>query len=268
MNQRVVALTGDDLRHRYVLWKLLHAGVNLVGVVLQSRPPDPVRKVEHAPEDQAVLDYHFGLRDQAEEAFFGHCRDLPLEAAGVPLLRVPEGHINDPEVVEFVRNCRPDAVSVYGTRLLRDEILAICPGRVVNLHLGMSPYYRGAATIFWPLYNDEPEFVGATIHQIDLTIDTGAIFHHVRPEIAADDNPHTIGCKAVQAAAEGLLRTLWEMERGEAVAVPQWDKGRLYLQRHFEPRHARELYERLAGGMLERYLERRDRVCYTMRLVG
>jgi methionyl-tRNA formyltransferase len=272
LQKRVIIFIGDNLRHKYVLWRLLEAGVNLAGVVVQKRLPDPIMRTENkqtlSKEDQEILEYHFNLRDQTELTFFGYCRDILLKDQTAPVLSVSEGHINDEIVENFVRQQAPDIILVYGTRLLRDALLSICPGRTINLHLGLSPAYRGAATIFWPLYNNEPEYVGATIHQIDLTIDTGKIFHHVRPEIVPNDNPHTIGCKTVQVAVGGILRTLWELERGDAKGVTQWEKGQVYLQKHFLPEHARKIYQMLAEGMLTEYLKRKDRVYYRMRLVG
>lgn len=268
MNQRVVVLTGTDLRHRYFLWRLLNAGVNVAGVVFQHRPPEPIMDADLPPDDRALLEYHFGLRDRMEEQYFGHAAGVDPEGAGAPLLRVPQGAVNEPDTIRFVRECRPDTIVVYGTGLLKEEILSICPDQTVNLHLGLSPYYRGAATIFWPLHDERPEYVGATIHRIDLRIDTGPIYHHARPEIAADDNPHDIGCKSVMSAADAMLRTLWELERGDAVAVPQWDKGQVFLRRNFLPEHARKVYGLLEDGMLARWLENKDRVYHQVRLVG
>ena len=74
----------------------------------------------------------------------------------------------------------------------------------MNIHLGLSPYYRGAGTNFWPLVNGEPEYCGATIHILDGGVDTGPVIAHVRPEIAAGDGPHDIGNKTIVAAAGAL----------------------------------------------------------------
>ena len=76
---------------------------------------------------------------------------------------------------------RPDVVLVFGTGILREPLLSAFDGRIINIHLGLSPYYRGAGTNFWPLVNREPEYVGATIHYLDAGIDTGPIISHARP---------------------------------------------------------------------------------------
>ena len=63
-----------------------------------------------------------------------------------------------------MKACTPDVVLVCGTGILREELINLFPGHIINIHLGLSPYYRGAGTNFWPLVNREPEYLGATIH--------------------------------------------------------------------------------------------------------
>jgi len=46
--------------------------------------------------------------------------------------------------------------------------------------LGLSPYYLGSGTNYWPLVNEKPEFVVATFMHIDTDIDTEEIIHQIR----------------------------------------------------------------------------------------
>lgn len=48
---------------------------------------------------------------------------------------------------------------------------ALCP--VVNLHMSLLPWNRGAHPIFWAFYDATP--IGVTIHEISPGIDTGPI---------------------------------------------------------------------------------------------
>ena len=48
---------------------------------------------------------------------------------------------------------------------------ALCP--VVNLHMSLLPWNRGAHPIFWAFYDSTP--IGVTIHEIHPGIDTGPI---------------------------------------------------------------------------------------------
>ena len=142
-------------------------------------------------------------------------------------------------------------------------------GRIVNLHLGLSPYYRGTATNFYPLVNEEPEYVGATIHLIDTGIDTGPILRHARPSIVADDKPHTIGCKAILAGIEALLSSLDAWCSGQIEPVPQWSVShqRVYLRKDYHPRQVVGLYGKIEAGLIPDYVQRASAVAGRVRLV-
>jgi methionyl-tRNA formyltransferase len=156
-----------------------------------------------------------------------------------------------------MRTLNPDLLLVFGTGILREEIITAFRGRIINIHLGLSPYYRGSGTNFWPLVNGEPEYVGATIHSLDSGIDTGDIFLHVRPDIAPDDGPHDIGNKAIQAAADGLALVAERFVQGGLPSTPQSGKGRFYQRKDFSADAVRTLYERFEKGMVPEYLAHR-----------
>ena len=118
---------------------------------------------------------------------------------------------------------RPDVVLVFGTGLLKPPLIDAVPGRILNIHLGLSPYYRGAGTNFWPLVNGEPEYCGATIHYLDAGVDTGPD-HRARAARAwrAGDGPHEIGNKTIVAAADALAARARSPTRPRrSPAVPQ-----------------------------------------------
>jgi phosphoribosylglycinamide formyltransferase-1 len=129
--------------------------------------------------------------------------------------------------------------------------------RPINLHLGLSPYYRGAGTNFWPLVNGEPEYVGATIHYLDAGLDSGPIIAHVRPEIARGDGPHDIGNRTIAAAAVVLAEVARAHALAPLPAVPQRGGGRLYFRRHFSADAVRRLVANVEHGMVDEYLDHR-----------
>ena len=77
------------------------------------------------------------------------------------------------------------AVSIFYDRLIAPDFIDRC-GRIVNLHNGPLPRYRGVSPINWALKNGESEH-GVTIHEIAPGVDDGDILGQVRfsihPEI-------------------------------------------------------------------------------------
>ncbi len=164
------------------------------------------------------------------------------------MLRVTS--VNDPLVVRLADDLSPDLIAVFGTTLIRGDLLSRGRLGLVNLHGGLSPRYRGTDCTFWALYNDEPDQIGCTLHFIDRGIDTGPLVAHVRPEVRDGDNELTLFWRAIREGTEAFQELLARMEQGERFGQPQRDKGRLYRVRDRSWRHERDLAERLRRGML------------------
>ena len=180
---RAIVLTSTMRRH--VSWPTRwRTGWTSWRVWQERKSFEPLRYAAN-PDDEAVITRHFDARQASEDAFFG-AHDTVRRA---PSFVVEPGGCNHPDAIEAMRALAPDVVLVFGTGLLKPALLDRFPGRAVNIHLGLSPYYRGAGTNFWPLVNGEPEYCGATIHMLDDGVDTGPVIAHVRPEIAAERRP-------------------------------------------------------------------------------
>src|SRR5690606_39404976 len=60
-----------------------------------------------------------------------------------------------------------DVYVVFGASYIRGPLIDYLVARgAINIHMGVSPYYRGSSCNFWALYDGRPEYVGATIHKL------------------------------------------------------------------------------------------------------
>jgi hypothetical protein len=203
-----------------------------------------------SPEESATIERHFEARDASEARYFaGH------DGLDVPSVRVPAGGCNDPSEINRMRALAPDVVLVFGTGLLRRALIETFAGQIINIHLGLSPYYRGAGTNFWPLVNGEPEYCGATVHFLDAGVDTGPIIAHVRPEVQSGDGPHDIGNKIIAAAADMLVTAALAHVRAPLTGVPQSGGGRVYRRADFTASAVERMNDNFASGMIDAYLQ-------------
>jgi methionyl-tRNA formyltransferase len=144
---------------------------------------------------------------------------------------------------------------LYGTSIIKPPLLDAYAGRVVNLHLGLSPYYRGSGTNFWPLVNREPECVGATIHVASEKADAGGVLAQVRPDAEPADVAREVGTKTIRAALGVLPAVLSLYLRGALRPRPQdLSKGRVYRARDFGAGAVRAMWRHFETGMMEEYL--------------
>lgn len=90
---------------------------------------------------------------------------------------VPSGHFRDIPDVQ-APDWRTDlAFSVFYDKIIKEWFIKKC-SRILNLHNGPLPKYRGVSPINWALKNDEA-LHGITIHEITPGIDDGPIYSQV-----------------------------------------------------------------------------------------
>jgi methionyl-tRNA formyltransferase len=247
---RIALVTADQRRHAWFAAELARdPRLELTGVVREAKRPRP--RGEDEERDRLIVE-HLAARDDAERRFFGDATEL--EALGVPILDVEWGHSNDQSTADWVGALDADRLALFGSSIIREPLLRDFDERTINIHLGLSPYYRGTASNFWPLVNGEPECVGATIHLATLSVDAGPIIRQTRPEISPEDGSHDIGCNALVAGAAAMREALVAHAAGSAPRVPQRDGGRLYRAKDFHAGAILEMRRRFADGMLTDYL--------------
>lgn len=240
---RAVLLTSDQRRHRWMARSLAES-LDLAGIVSEPKPAST------APLDDDVVRRHFEERDETERRWLGE-PGFP----DVARLSVAAGEINSEAVFRWVGERRPDLLVLYGTRIVKEPLLSAYPERIVNLHLGLSPYYRGSGTNFWPLVQRRPECVGVTIHLAVRQVDAGPVLAQVRPEAAADDRCHDLGTRALMRGVEVLPGVLRLHGEGRLRPRPQdLSQGQVFRNRDFHAGAVREMWAGFDAGMMAEYL--------------
>jgi methionyl-tRNA formyltransferase len=211
--------------------------------------PDPPPGLDS--RDRSNFVRHFRNRKDAEERWLG-----VAERPDVPTLEVASpAAMNSADTVRFAQAQKADLAVVFGTGMIRDPLFGSLPP-TVNLHLGLSPRYRGSATLFWPFYFLEPAWAGSTFHFIVDEPDAGPIVHQVVPELERGDGIHDVAAKTLLASAGEAEKLLRAYERdGRWQTVEQRSTGKNFLARDFRPVHLRVVYDLFDDRIVDAYLD-------------
>ncbi len=252
---RVVLMTGSHPRHLH-LARTLHAAGLLHALLIEQReefvpqPPGGLAEV-----DRRNFIRHFHDRGEAERRFFGAADSAGLEAR-IPLLRIRADELNGEPVGDWLLRQKADAVVTFGVHLIGERLLRQLPAHAWNLHGGLSPWYRGNITLFWPFYFLQPNWAGVTIHELTSRLDGGDVVHHSVPELKRGDGIHDVACRAIVQAADDLARLLEQMRQGRPVSsVPQKSSGKLFNAKDWTPQHLRLIYQTFDNDIVDRYLD-------------
>jgi len=161
---------------------------------------------------------------------------------------------NRPVYVKWIKDLQPDVIAVCGTSLLREPVLRITP-YILNLHSGLSQKYRGTWTTLWPVYNQEPEFVGYTVHFVTPGVDDGDIINQGRPVICEDDNHETLYVKVVKLGTTAVLNAIDDIRSNSIRRYPLRPKGRLYQRSMLTPAIIKRTWQKVDAGLIRDYVK-------------
>ncbi len=110
----------------------------------------------------------------------------------------------------------------YG-QILSQEIIDICPHKIINVHASLLPKYRGASPIQYALMNGD-KVTGVTIMRTEAGIDTGDMLISSKVQIDDDDNFETLTQKLAHEGGQLAVKALDMIQEGNVVWIPQNEK--------------------------------------------
>lgn len=165
-----------------------------------------------------VMQRYFRHVIDAERDVFGSPGFLPANAHS---LAIRMGDLNRIPLQRFGEALHSDVFIVFGSSYIKGPLCDTLVAKgALNIHMGMSPWYRGSSCNFWALYDRRPDMVGATIHRLSSGLDSGDMLFHALPPAGATDG-FLLGMQAVAAAHAALVERLRENSIESLSPVPQ-----------------------------------------------
>ncbi|WP_391120377.1 formyltransferase family protein [Psychrobacillus sp. L3] len=249
---KILLLTGSHPRHLYLVNELVKTGF-VTAHVMEKREefvPQPPSSLEEV--DRTNFIRHFKERDEAEHR---HFKGNDKVSVSLPTLEVTMQQLNSEKTIEWVKNQHFDLAISYGVHKLGDDLLEALPENAWNTHGGLSPWYKGNTTLFWPFFLLKPNWAGMTIHRLSSRLDAGDIVHHSVPELAHGDGLHDVACKAVIQAAKDLAQIVTTIELENIRYTPQKGNGKLWIGTDWMPQHLRFVYNTYNNDIVDQFLD-------------
>lgn len=258
--KNIIILTGSEVRHTFIRkFIALSDDIHVIHSYCEGLEKSLQTIVTNQP-DITLRTNHLVNREQSEKDFFSLFVDSVPDRSRPTFL--PKGAINSPPYTEAIVESKPDLLIAYGCSLIREPLLSAFSGRFLNVHLGLSPYYRGSGTNYWALVNNEPEYVGTTFMYIDAGIDTGQIIHQIRARVVWRDTPSQICNRLIVDTAYAYREIIRKFDALERMPpLPEPAKVRVYKQKDFSEESVNNLYDNFSNGLVERYLAHKSERC-------
>ena len=157
---------------------------------------------------------------------------------GLPETEVVVHLINSLPTRRLIDAAQPEILFVCGSPVLDEAVFGIPAIGTINLHLGITPFYRGENGHFWALRHQNPDALGFTFHRIDAGIDTGPVLAFGLPALAGKESETD-----TLLAATGLAARI----AGRVVAECAPGSGHALASGHYYPSTARTPFRELQG---------------------
>ena len=245
----LLLITGSHPRHLY-LAKYLSERMDLAAWIIDVRenftPTDKdLLKIEQ--KYRSIYEKHFLDRFKAENNFFENIsfdnfNDYKNKICK-RILICDKDSLNGSEVKDFIISNKPKICLSYGCHILKDEILDLLPDNKFNIHGGISPWYRGCITHFWPSYLLEPQMTGMTMHKLTRKLDGGDILHQNSGILKRGDGIHDLACRTVKAFFSELPYVIELCNNEKFILSPQKISGKLWTASDWAPHHLDLIYK-------------------------
>ena len=162
-----------------------------------------------------VMQKYFSNVIQAEKKIFGDISFLPENVKSLAIKSGDLSRLNQGLIKDALSS---DLYVVFGASYIKGWLIDfLIEKKAVNIHMGLSPYYRGSSCNFWALYDNDPSYVGATIHMLSKGLDSGSMLYHCLPRLHENDNPFDFTMRSVLIAQESLVK---KVDSGELFSMP------------------------------------------------
>lgn len=193
---KITVFTGNGIRHNYLINELVNSGFEVYAI-----KEIPLLR-EKKEQNSEIMEEYFSYVRKAEKEVF----KLKKQARYTEKI-VDYGKLNDKfeEIKSFLES---DYFIVFGSSYIKGQLIEILEKKkCINLHMGVSPYYRGSACNFWAQYDKNLKYIGGTIHFLSKGLDSGDIIKTVTLKNSEYDK-FEAGMVAVKDTIDELVKLL------------------------------------------------------------
>jgi len=254
--KKIIILTADELRHDYFKIKFsLEKDIYVARTYCDiTRKKYDLNKKDY--ED--INNIHFSSRHQTEKDFFEEYVRTHEDLSNSHYIK--RGKINKDKLIEEIVSLNPDFIVAYGCCIIKPKLINLFKNRIINVHLGLSPYYFGSGTNFHPFVKKELSAIGCTFMYIDDGIDTGKIIHQIRADIDSNDNIHQVGNRLIKKMTHVFINLIKGFENVEDKEPRTVVVGHTYKSADCTREKIEEAYKNINDGMCLKYLQNKKRL--------
>lgn len=241
----ITLITGNHKRHMYLVDCFSKIFKDIIWIIERRENFIPEIDKNFNTEIQNLQKLHFEKRQDAEIEFFtSKAGELSKDKIS-KIFEIDKEDISNGKLKKILAETSTEILITYGCHIIPNNLLEVFRSYKWNVHGGLSPWYRGVATHFWPSYMLEPEYTGMTLHEITQEIDGGNIVHQSISDIVKNDGIHQNACRVVKSFSDKLPQLLSGKinKNDKFLSIRNKTSGRIWTSKMWSPLHLNLIYK-------------------------
>ena len=187
---KITLFTSNKNRHNYLI-NLLSEVSDELYVIQECVTIFPGIVLGHY-QVSPIMKKYFENVNNAQSNLFGNSY-VNNKKKNIKILPMILGDLNQCPLNLLSDFLKSDVYVVFGSSYIKGELVDfLVKQKAINIHAGVSPYYRGTDCNFWALYDDNPHLVGSTIHLLSKGLDSGPMLYHAMSNFKTDPFKYTM----------------------------------------------------------------------------
>lgn len=187
---KITLLTSNNKRHNYLINLLSEISEELF--VIQECGTIFPGVVPGQYQTSMIMKKYFENVHNIQLKLFGNSYINSFKK-NIKILPITSGDLNQCSMSLLSDFLKSDIYVVFGCSYIKSELLDfLVKQKAINIHAGVSPFYRGSDCNFWALYDNNTHLVGATIHLLSKGLDSGPILYHAMSNLKNDPFEYTM----------------------------------------------------------------------------
>ncbi len=201
---KITLFTSNKNRHNYLI-NLLSEVSDELFVIQECVTIFPGIVLGHY-QVSPIMKKYFENVNNAQSNLFGNSY-VNNKKKNIKIFPMIMGDLNQCSLNLFSDFLQSDVYVVFGSSYIKGELADfLVKQKAINIHAGVSPYYRGTDCNFWALYDDNPHLVGTTIHLLSKGLDSGPMLYHAMSNLKS--NPFEYTMSTVKSAFHSIAERI------------------------------------------------------------
>lgn len=172
---KVTVFTSNSARHQYLISQLQREFDDIF-VISECTSVYPGANSGFFNKSDVMREYFTRVK-QAEHEIFGE----PCFQRYDNYISLGVGDINLVPHQVLAPALSSDHYIVFGSSFIKGRLGDfLIKNKAINIHMGLSPYYRGSSCNFWAAFDGNIDKVGSTTHLLSSQLDGGPILSQIR----------------------------------------------------------------------------------------